>query len=381
MKKKVQYPVVLTIVTLLASIGVSSTYLTTKEKIREKESEVRTRALFTVLPGIDETPEEISPPNTKNQDKIYKGVNGEGELIGYAASGEAQGYSSRINVMVGLDSNLEKILGIDIISQRETPGLGTKMVEKESSDTLLSVLMSFFGKTSGVDHGKIQQLPEFNMHQGKEGNNSGNGAATELRPWFQEQFKDKTYNQLVVSKVADKEKITAITGATISTNAAVKAVQNAIEKIKIEYDIFPTMKNIEEIKPIVEALLFSAEEPLSSKKICNIIDDVDAALIKEAITLLQQEYNQQGRAFQIEEIAGGFQLYTLPEYHEWISKLRKKSAETKLSSASLETLAIIAYKQPVLRADVESIRGVQSGQIIRLLMEKDLVKVVGRDEP
>ncbi|WP_347275432.1 SMC-Scp complex subunit ScpB [Candidatus Kuenenia sp.] len=140
------------------------------------------------------------------------------------------------------------------------------------------------------------------------------------------------------------------------------------------------MKNIEEIKPIVEALLFSAEEPLSSKKICNIIDDVDSALIKEAIDLLQNEYNQQGRAFQIEEIAGGFQLYTLPEYHEWISKLRKKSSETKLSQASLETLAIIAYKQPVLRADVESIRGVQSGQIIRLLMEKDLVKVVGRDE-
>ncbi|MCR4293264.1 MAG: FMN-binding protein [Candidatus Kuenenia sp.] len=234
MKKKVQYPVILTIVTLLASIGVSTTYLTTKEKIREKELEVRTRALFTVLPGIDKTPEEITPPTAKNQDKIYKGVNSEGELIGYAASGEAQGYSSKINVMVGIDSNLEKILGIDIISQRETPGLGTKMVEKESSDTLLSVLMSLFGKTSGVGHGKIQQLPEFNMHQGKEVNNAGNGAAAELRPWFQEQFKDKTYNQLVVSKVADKEKITAITGATISTNAAVKAVQNAIEKIKLE---------------------------------------------------------------------------------------------------------------------------------------------------
>ncbi|MBM4053063.1 MAG: SMC-Scp complex subunit ScpB [Planctomycetes bacterium] len=140
------------------------------------------------------------------------------------------------------------------------------------------------------------------------------------------------------------------------------------------------MKTVEEIKSIVEALLFTADEPLSVKKICTIVDDTDANLIKDAITLLQNDYDQQARSFQIEEIAGGFQIYTRPEYHEWISKLRKKTSETKLSQASLETLAIIAYKQPVLRADVESIRGVQSGQIIRLLMEKNLVKVVGRDE-
>lgn len=140
------------------------------------------------------------------------------------------------------------------------------------------------------------------------------------------------------------------------------------------------MKRIEEIKPIVESLIFAAEEPITLRKLIDIVEGVDGAQIQEAITQLKNDYELQGRTFQIEEVAGGYQLFSKPEYYEWIAKLRKKSGETKLSQASLETLAIIAYKQPILRANLESIRGVQSGQIIRLLMEKDLVKVVGRDE-
>ena len=140
------------------------------------------------------------------------------------------------------------------------------------------------------------------------------------------------------------------------------------------------MEKIDKIKPIIESLIFAAEEPITLRKLVDIIGDIDSAQVLEAITQLKNDYEIQGRSFQIEEIAGGYQLFTKPEYYEWIAKLRKKSGETKLSQASLETLAIIAYKQPILRADVESIRGVQSGQIIRLLMEKDLVKVLGRDE-
>ena len=140
------------------------------------------------------------------------------------------------------------------------------------------------------------------------------------------------------------------------------------------------MERIEEIKPIVESLIFAAEEPISLRKLTDIIEGVDSSQIQEAITQLKNDYDIHGRSFQIEEIAGGYQLFTKPEYYVWVAKLRKKSGETKLSQAALETLAIIAYKQPILRANLESIRGVQSGQIIRLLMEKDLVKVVGRDE-
>lgn len=140
------------------------------------------------------------------------------------------------------------------------------------------------------------------------------------------------------------------------------------------------MKRIEEIKPIVESLIFASEEPITLRKLTDIIEDADSAQIQEALLQLRVDYDAQGRSFQIEEIAGGYQLFTKPDYYEWIAKLRKKSGETKLSQAALETLAIIAYKQPILRANLESIRGVQSGQIIRLLMEKDLVRVVGRDE-
>ena len=140
------------------------------------------------------------------------------------------------------------------------------------------------------------------------------------------------------------------------------------------------MKTAEEIKPIVESLIFAAEEPVTLRKLADIIGDVEHDKILEAVAHLRNDYEAQGRSFQIEEVAGGYRFYTKPDYHEWVAKLRRKSGETKLSQASLETLAIIAYKQPVLRADVEAIRGVQSGQIIRLLMEKDLVKVVGRDE-
>lgn len=140
------------------------------------------------------------------------------------------------------------------------------------------------------------------------------------------------------------------------------------------------MNNSEEIKPIIESLIFAAENPITLRKLADIIEGADSVQIQEAITQLKNDYEVQGRSFQIEEVAGGYRLYTRPEFYEWIAKLRKKSGETKLSQAALETLAIIAYKQPVLRAEVESIRGVQSGQIIKVLMEKDLVKVVGRDE-
>ncbi|MGQ3683612.1 MAG: SMC-Scp complex subunit ScpB [Candidatus Loosdrechtia sp.] len=139
------------------------------------------------------------------------------------------------------------------------------------------------------------------------------------------------------------------------------------------------MREIEEIKSIVESLLFAAEEPVTLRKLTDIIEDADNTLVQKAIEQLRQEYDTQGRAFQIEEVAGGYHFYTKPEYYEWISRLRKRTGETRLSQAALETLSIIAYKQPVIRATVESIRGVQSGQIIKVLMERDLVKVVGRD--
>lgn len=135
-----------------------------------------------------------------------------------------------------------------------------------------------------------------------------------------------------------------------------------------------------DIKPIVEAILFAAHEPVSIRKLCEIVENTDAKQIRETIESLRQDYDSQNRAFQVEEIAGGFQILTRPEYSDWVAKLWKKSGDNKLSQAALETLAIIAYKQPITRADIEAVRGVQSGHLIRTLIEKKLVRIIGREE-
>src|SRR5205085_8266984 len=88
----------------------------------------------------------------------------------------------------------------------------------------------------------------------------------------------------------------------------------------------------------------------------------------------------EGSAFQVEELAGGFQLLTRPEYYPWLVRQHRTGAELKITPAARETLAIIAYRQPIMRADVEAIRGVQSGDLLRLLMEKGLVRIAGRDD-
>jgi len=134
------------------------------------------------------------------------------------------------------------------------------------------------------------------------------------------------------------------------------------------------------LKQIIEALLFAADEPLSVARLRSIIDSADGRRIKAAIEELNCDYESAGRVFIIEEIANGYRLYTRPEYHEWIRKLFRQRSEARLSLAALETLAIVAYKQPIERAEVEDIRGVDVGHILRNLLDKDLIKILGRSE-
>jgi len=93
---------------------------------------------------------------------------------------------------------------------------------------------------------------------------------------------------------------------------------------------------------------------------------------------LQALYDQDASAFQVEELAGGYQLLTRPEFHYWLARLRQTRPDVKLSGPARETLAIIAYKQPIMRADIEAIRGVQCGDVLRVLMEKGVVRIAGR---
>lgn len=130
---------------------------------------------------------------------------------------------------------------------------------------------------------------------------------------------------------------------------------------------------------IVEALLFASDRPLTLQKLGEIAG-LDGRAVRASIDELNREYEERSRSYRIEEIAGGFQILTLPEFSKWVGLLTRSQIESRLSKAALETLAIIAYKQPVLRAEVDAIRGVQSGQIIRTLMDKGLVRITGRKE-
>ena len=134
------------------------------------------------------------------------------------------------------------------------------------------------------------------------------------------------------------------------------------------------------VASVLEAILFASDESLSPKRLVNIIGASSPGAVKQYIKKLNEKYKANGNSFRIEEIAGGFQMLTLSIYNSWLTKLVKVRDEGKLSPAALETLAIIAYKQPVIRADVEAIRGVGAGEIIRSLMYKGLVKIVGRAE-
>ncbi len=132
---------------------------------------------------------------------------------------------------------------------------------------------------------------------------------------------------------------------------------------------------------VIEAILFASDEPLSAERLVNIAEfNGGVKQVKKCIETLNEQYSQSGRAFRIEEIAGGFQMMTLPEYNNWLKNLLRQRADNKLSPAALETLAIIAYKQPIIRADVEGIRGVACGEMLRSLMYKGLVKIVGKAE-
>jgi len=131
-------------------------------------------------------------------------------------------------------------------------------------------------------------------------------------------------------------------------------------------------------KPIIEALLFATTEPLQPKRIAEIVKGCDSRVVRRCIEELRQDYDHSGRGFGIQEIAGGYQILSRDQYGEYVHKLHKSYAQARLSQAALETLAVIAYKQPVLRAEIDAIRGVNSGPLLRSLIDRGLVKIVGR---
>jgi segregation and condensation protein B len=135
------------------------------------------------------------------------------------------------------------------------------------------------------------------------------------------------------------------------------------------------------LKSILEAILFASDEPVGPDLLAGAAGEgVSADAVRDALRQLNEEYVASGRAFSIEEIAGGFQLLTRQEFNKYLKKLLRARSEARFTQAALESLSIIAYKQPITRAEIEDIRGVACGDILRTLMEKGLVRITGRSE-
>ncbi|MCG3115779.1 MAG: SMC-Scp complex subunit ScpB [Candidatus Manganitrophus sp. SA1] len=135
-----------------------------------------------------------------------------------------------------------------------------------------------------------------------------------------------------------------------------------------------------EIKPVIEALMFVSGDPISIDRLHDVLTAVDKAKIMALLEELKFDYAQSNRGLQVVEVAGGYQITTRIEMAPWIKEMEKVKAAARLSKPGLETLAIIAYKQPVTRAEIEQIRGVDAAGVLKTLMERKLIKIVGRKE-
>jgi segregation and condensation protein B len=134
-----------------------------------------------------------------------------------------------------------------------------------------------------------------------------------------------------------------------------------------------------DVKPILESLFFVSDSPIRLEVLVEILPESNKEAILEGIGQIQAEYGDPSKGIELTEIAGGYQFRTKPGWAEWVNRLKKAKA-VKLSQAALETLAIVAYRQPVIRPAIEEIRGVDTGSVLHTLLEKGLIKIMGRKD-
>ncbi|HEX4946615.1 MAG TPA: SMC-Scp complex subunit ScpB [Blastocatellia bacterium] len=208
------------------------------------------------------------------------------------------------------------------------------------------------------------------------------------------------YSEIFAKLAADEE---AENGA--SEEAAVETIQEEVTVENIEFieavdvdrtnsddatseisNLQPEMDDVEitaslaELKPAIEAILFVADEPVPFNQLCKILGDVNSADVYATIVELMSEYEARNSGLELREIAGGWRISTRPQHHEFIRKYLKSKPSARLSLPALETLAVIAYKQPVTVPEVLEIRGVSSSSAIKTLLEKRLIVTKGRKE-
>jgi segregation and condensation protein B len=142
----------------------------------------------------------------------------------------------------------------------------------------------------------------------------------------------------------------------------------------------PRLAGVNGLKGIVEALLFVSGEPLTTDRLVLVLEGASRAEVQEAVRALQEDYAADSRGLQIVEVAGGYQIATRVECAAWIKRLEKAKTGAKLSRSAMETLAIIAYKQPLVRAEIEQIRGVDTAGVLRTLLDRRLIRIIGRKD-
>jgi segregation and condensation protein B len=135
-----------------------------------------------------------------------------------------------------------------------------------------------------------------------------------------------------------------------------------------------------ELKAILEAVLFVSPEPVPVARLMSILGTVSKAEVVQALGVLEHDLDREGRGIQLVQVAGGYRLVTKQEYGPWLKRMDKAKTAQKLSRSALESLAIIAYKQPLVRAEIEEIRGVETSGVLRTLCERKLVRIVGRKD-
>lgn len=135
-----------------------------------------------------------------------------------------------------------------------------------------------------------------------------------------------------------------------------------------------------ELKAVIEALIFASPEPLSLKAIYKLLDGEPPEEVDAALAALKAEYDDRAHGLQLVEVAGGFQLVTRPELHEWVRRLFHERTTQKLSVQALETLAVIAYRQPVTAAEITEIRGVNTSGVLGTLVDRHLIRIAGRKQ-
>jgi segregation and condensation protein B len=155
----------------------------------------------------------------------------------------------------------------------------------------------------------------------------------------------------------------------VAEEAAVEAAGSQAEAI-----------DARELKAILEAVLFVSPEPVPVARLVSIVGTVSKAEVAQALGILAHDLDQDGRGIQLVQVAGGYRLVTKQEYGPWLKRMDKAKTAQKLSRSALESLAIIAYKQPLVRAEIEEIRGVETSGVLRTLCERKLVRIVGRKD-